>query len=131
MHISGENEKLSRRDIQGKFLPLKKMFKEWNRGEKRTMKFASQRIWQKPTDHSGNCYFCMVDPSNCRTGKNAFATMLPVLNSSIASVLLCHELSVYKVRDTGKDDIADPDEIFREAEERNPYYSNQKDLNNF
>ncbi|XP_076325272.1 uncharacterized protein LOC143233190 [Tachypleus tridentatus] len=36
----------------------------WYRGEKRAMKFAIPRIWRELTDHSSNCYFCMVDPSN-------------------------------------------------------------------
>src|SRR6218665_2707815 len=31
-------------------------------GEKRAMKFAIPRIWRQTTDHSSNCYFCMVDP---------------------------------------------------------------------
>ncbi|XP_058885016.1 uncharacterized protein LOC131737778 [Acipenser ruthenus] len=45
----------------------KKTLEGWYRGEKRAMKFAIPRIWREPTDHSSNCYFCMVDPSK-RTG---------------------------------------------------------------
>jgi len=41
------------------------------RGDKRAMKFAIPGIWRKPTDHSSNCYFWMVDPIKRRTGKNA------------------------------------------------------------
>ncbi|XP_058858437.1 uncharacterized protein LOC117432411 isoform X3 [Acipenser ruthenus] len=41
----------------------KKTLEGWYRGEKRAMKFAIPRIWREPTDHSSNCYFCMVDPS--------------------------------------------------------------------
>src|SRR6218665_1140592 len=36
----------------------------WYMGKKRAMKFAVPRIWLQPTDHSSNCYFCMVDPTN-------------------------------------------------------------------
>ena len=38
-------------------------------GEKRAMKFAIPRIWREPTDHSSNCYFCLVNPSKRRTGQ--------------------------------------------------------------
>ncbi|MGH0136926.1 UNVERIFIED_CONTAM: hypothetical protein FKN15_008500 [Acipenser sinensis] len=58
------------------------------------MKFAIPRIWREPTDHSSNCYFCMVDPSKRRTGKNAPAITYPDLPSSIAPVPHCHELPV-------------------------------------
>ncbi|XP_058848173.1 uncharacterized protein LOC131698720 [Acipenser ruthenus] len=61
----------------------KKTLEGWYRGEKRAMKFAIPRIWREPTDHSSNCYFCMVDPSKRRTGKNALAITYPDLPSSI------------------------------------------------
>ncbi|KAL6462254.1 hypothetical protein MHYP_G00286760 [Metynnis hypsauchen] len=50
----------------------KKTLEGWYRGEKRAMHFAVPRIWREPTDHSTNCYFCMVDPSKRCTGKNSF-----------------------------------------------------------
>ncbi|MGH0125014.1 UNVERIFIED_CONTAM: hypothetical protein FKN15_077232 [Acipenser sinensis] len=58
------------------------------------MKFAIPRIWREPTDHSSNCYFCMVDPSKRRTGKNAPVITYPDLPSSITSVPHCYELPV-------------------------------------
>lgn len=45
-------------------------FAGWCRGENRVMKFVVSRIEMKPTDHSSNCYFCMVGPSKRRTGNN-------------------------------------------------------------
>ena len=114
----------------------------WYRGEKRAMKFAIPRIWREPTDHSSNCYFCMVDPSKHRTGKNASAIMYPDLPSSIAPVPHCPELPVptppereqpsseESSKSESEEDIVDPDDNFRGGtEERNPYYPNQKDLN--
>ena len=50
------------------------------------MKFAIPRIWREPTDHTNNCYFCMVDPSKRQTGKNAPAIVYPSIPSSIAPV---------------------------------------------
>ena len=40
------------------------------RGEKRAMRFAILRIWREPSNHDSNCYFCMMDPSKRRKGKN-------------------------------------------------------------
>ncbi|XP_076312154.1 uncharacterized protein LOC143225883 [Tachypleus tridentatus] len=68
--------------------------KNTRRGEKRAIKFTIPRIWHEPTDHSSNCYFCMVDPSKCQAGKNASAITYLDLPSSIAPVLHCPELSV-------------------------------------
>ncbi|XP_076329709.1 uncharacterized protein LOC143235436 [Tachypleus tridentatus] len=72
----------------------KKTLEGWYRGEKRAVKFTILRIWREPTDHSRNYYFCMVDPSKCRTEKNASAIMYPDLPSSIAPVSHCSELPV-------------------------------------
>src|SRR6218665_1264630 len=54
--------------------------------DKRAMKFAIPRIWPQPTDHSSNCYFCMVDPTKHRTGKNAPQIIYPDIPSYIAPV---------------------------------------------
>ncbi|XP_076340714.1 uncharacterized protein LOC143241082 [Tachypleus tridentatus] len=72
----------------------KKTLEGWYRGEKRAMKFAIPRIWCEPTDHSSNCYFCMMNPSKHQAGKNASAIMYPDLPSFITSVPHCPELSV-------------------------------------
>ncbi|XP_061411219.1 uncharacterized protein LOC133344908 isoform X2 [Lethenteron reissneri] len=106
------------------------------------MKFAIPRIWREPTDHSSNCYFCMVDPSKRWTSKNAPAITYPDLPLSIAPVPHCHELPVptplereqpfleESSKSESEEDVVDPDENFRGgAEERNPYYRNQKYLN--
>ena len=70
------------------------MLQVWYRGEKRVMKFAIPRIWPKPTDHSSNCYFCLVDPTKRRTGKNMPQIVYPYIPSSIAIVPHCPELYV-------------------------------------
>ncbi|XP_076367060.1 uncharacterized protein LOC143255379 [Tachypleus tridentatus] len=72
----------------------KKTLEGWYRGKKRVMKFAIPRIWREPTNYSSSCYFCMVDPSKRRTGKNASAIMNLDLPSSIAPVSHCAELPV-------------------------------------
>ncbi|KAL6481179.1 hypothetical protein MHYP_G00092590 [Metynnis hypsauchen] len=76
----------------------KKTLEGWYRGEKRAMRFAVPRIWREPTDHSTNCYFCMVDPSKRRTGKNATPVTYPDIPSSIAhSVHLKEEYTSVKM----------------------------------
>nr|XP_033815912.1 protein FAM163B isoform X2 [Geotrypetes seraphini] len=119
-----------------------KTLEEGYRGEKRAMKFAIPRIWWEPMDHSSNCYFCLVGPSKCQTGKHASAITYSDIPSFIARVLLCPELPIptpaereqlsseesSKLESEG--DIADPVyNISSAADERNPYYPNQKDLN--
>ena len=105
------------------------------------MKFAIPRIWREPTDHSSNCYFCIVDPSKRREGKNAPAVDYPNIPSSIAPVPHCAELPIPippKRENTssetnssnpdGMDDVSDA--VFQiETDERVPYYPNQADLN--
>ncbi|XP_076306192.1 uncharacterized protein LOC143222906 isoform X1 [Tachypleus tridentatus] len=78
----------------------KKTLEGWYRGKKRSMKFAIPRIWREPTDHSSNCYFCMVDPPKRRAGKNASAIMYSYLPSSIVQVPYCPELLVPTPTDT-------------------------------
>ncbi|XP_076327901.1 uncharacterized protein LOC143234422 [Tachypleus tridentatus] len=120
----------------------KKSLEGWYRGEKRAVKFTIPRIWCKPTDHSNNCYFCMVNPSKHWTGKNAFAIMYLDLPSSIAPVPHHPELPVsisperkqLSSEESSKSeeevDTEDQDYNFRGAAgERNPYYLNQRDLN--
>lgn len=106
------------------------------------MKFAIPRIWRQPTDHSSNCYFCMVDPTKRRSGKNAPQLVYPDIPSSFAPVPHCPELPVTtppnrdqpssgdSSKSDSEADIGDPDYGFTDAvEERRPYFPNQKDVN--
>ena len=109
--------------------------------KKRAMKFAMPRIWREPTNHINDCYFSMVDPSKRRTGKNAPAIVYPSIPSSIASVPHSDQLPVpipTRSQDpistdestTDEDDITIDDYVLNSnLEEKNPYYPNQKDLN--
>ncbi|KAL6459437.1 hypothetical protein MHYP_G00329090 [Metynnis hypsauchen] len=120
----------------------KKTLEGWYRGEKRAMHFAIPRIWREPTDHSTNCYFCMVDPSKRCTGKNAMPVTYPDIPSSTAPVPHCPELPVptppdratppskESSRSDTQEDVEDHDFSSCADEERKPYYPNQKDLNN-
>ncbi|KAL6478203.1 hypothetical protein MHYP_G00140380 [Metynnis hypsauchen] len=119
----------------------KKTLEGWYRGEKRAMHFAVPRIWCEPTDHSTNCYFCMVDPSKRRHGKNATPVTYPDIPSSIAPVPHCPELPVptppdratppseESSRSDTQEDVEDHDFSSYADEEQKPYYPNQKDLN--
>src|SRR6218665_3483385 len=112
--------------------------------DKRAMKFAIPRIWPQPTVHSSNCYFCMVDPTKHRTGKNEPLIVYPDIHSSITPVPHCPELPVPTTLkrdqpspgDSSKSDIekdiGDPDCVFhRCVEERRPYmyFPDQKGVN--
>lgn len=55
------------------------------------MKFAIPRIWREPKDHTTDCYFCMVNPSKRRRGKNAKPIEYPDLESSSAPI--AHDLT--------------------------------------
>ena len=117
----------------------KKTLEGWYKRERRAMKFAIPRVWREPSDPLNNCYFCMVDPSKCRTGKNAPAVIYPGIPSSIAPVPHSPELPVSfpsgekqlssqeHSMSESEEDIGDPD-YSMEVEERNPYYPNQKDI---
>ncbi|XP_076818916.1 uncharacterized protein LOC143464805 [Clavelina lepadiformis] len=72
----------------------KKTLEGWYRGEKRAMKFALPRVWREPTNHTDDCYFCMVNPSRRRAGKNAPPIAYPNIPSSIAPVPHSDELPV-------------------------------------
>ena len=60
------------------------------------MCFAIPHIWCEPSNHYTDCYFCMVDPTIQRKGKNAPPIVYPNIPSSIALFLitpptcLCH-----------------------------------------
>ena len=58
------------------------------------MKFAIPKIWHEPTNHTNDCYFCMVDPSKRRTRKNASEIVYPSIPSSIAPVPHSDQLPV-------------------------------------
>src|SRR6218665_740105 len=115
----------------------------WYRGEKRAMKFAIPRIWRQPTDHSSNCYFCMVDPTERRTGKNAPQIVYPDIPSYITPVPPCPELPVptpskrdqpssgHSSKSESEEDTCngDPDYVITDAMRRRPYLPNQKEVN--
>ncbi|KAM5191482.1 uncharacterized protein ACMZJ9_020063 [Mantella aurantiaca] len=120
----------------------KKTLEGWYRGEKRAMKFAIPRIWREPTDHSNNCYFCMVEPTKRRTGKNAPQIVYPDIPSSIAPVPHCPQLPVPtpptrdrsssgdNSKSDSEEDTGDLECDFTDADdEKRPYFPNQKDIN--
>ena len=91
------------------------------------------RIWREPSNHLTDCYFCVVDPSKRRKGKNA---------SSIAPVPHTKDMPVPQppLRDESfKTDASSTDSETeqssaacfqsRAADERCLYYPNQEDIN--
>ena len=104
--------------------------------KKRAMKFAIPRIWREPTNHTNDCYFCIVDPSKRRTGKNAPAIVYPSIPFSIAPVSHSDQLPVpiptrsqdpVSVDESATDegDITIDDYVLNSnLEEKKPYYPN-------
>jgi hypothetical protein len=121
----------------------------WFRGEKRAMPFAIPRVWREPSNHLTDCYFCMVDPTKRRKGKNASPVDYPDIPSSLAPVphnatdLLvpqpplreesCSEEEENSVSESqeeqGQSSTACRRRRCRVAVERCPYYPNQEDIN--
>ena len=121
----------------------------WLRGEKRAMRFAIIRIWHEPSNHCTDCYFCMVDPTKRRKGKNAPPIEYPNIPSSIAPVP--HNTTDLAVPQPPTRDQPCPAETSSEdskkeesaplssssvvcrrrrvGDERCPYYPNQEDIN--
>ena len=122
--------------------------KGWLRGEKRAMRFAISRIWHEPLNHYTDCYFCMVDPTKRRKGKNAPPIEYPNIPSSIPPVL--HNTTDLPVPQPPTRDQPYPAETSSEdskkeegapssssvichrrrvGDEKCPYYPNQEDIN--
>lgn len=113
-------------------------FLGWLRGEKRAMKFGVPRIWREPTDHSHNCYFCMVDVSKHRSGKNAPKLQYPNIPSSLAPVLHSPDLPIpkppEKIQETISSQSSSSSEhsnvsLSENMDEKAPYFPNQHDIN--
>ena len=47
----------------------------------RSMPFAISQIWREPTNHTDDCYFCIIDITKYRKGKSR-----KLNNPSIASI---------------------------------------------
>ena len=115
----------------------------WFRGEKRAMRFAIPHIiWREPPNHLTDCYFCMVDQSKRRKGKNAPSIKYPGILSSIAPVPHTIDLPLLQpplrdesfMTDTSSTDFETEQSTavcfqLRAAGERCPYYPNQEDIN--
>lgn len=49
---------------------------------KESLIFAISGIWQQPTDHTNNSFFCMTDLFECRSSKDTPAIIYPDLSST-------------------------------------------------
>ena len=112
------------------------------------MHFAIPRIWRDPSNHRSDCYFCMVDPSKRRKGKNAPPTEYLNIPSSIAPVphntsdlpvpnlpsKAQQMIAVESSEDSEMEEGA-PSSSFgvrrrqQSRDERCPYYPNQESIN--
>lgn len=108
----------------------------WLRGSRKCMPFAIPRIWREPTNHHDDCYFCIVDISKYKKGKDRrTAIVYPNIPSSIAPVPHCEDLpiptptSLTVISDTDEsEDIEDV--TFNIAGSSNsPHFPTQPELN--
>ena len=111
----------------------------------RAMKFAVPRIWREPTNHSSDCYFCLIDPSKRRAGKIARAIVYPDIPSSIAPVPHSAQLPVSNPPHLEREQISEEDSTMLkneegtsdcedyitgdELEQKKPYLPQQQDIN--
>ncbi len=110
------------------------------------MRFAVPRVWREPTNHLTDCYFCMVDPTKRRKGKNATPIDYPDIPSCMAPVPHnANELPVPEPQskrqacateeassDESSEEVAASSEYRRRCRgpaERCPYYPKQEDIN--
>ena len=70
--------------------------KRWLEGKIKCMPFAITRIWQEPTDHLNDCYFCMVNVPYYRKSNDKKSIVYPSIPSSIAPVPPCEDLPIPK-----------------------------------
>jgi hypothetical protein len=118
----------------------------WFRGEKRVMPFAIPRVWRVPSNHLSDCYFCMVDPTKRRKGKNAAPIDYPDIPSSCAPVPhnamdlpVPQPPLIEELCSQGEDSVSESVEEQSQSSsacrkrrvsvERCPYYPNQEDIN--
>lgn len=61
--------------------------RQWLNRKRKSMPFAVPMIWREPTDHTSNCYFCMVPPVGKGVSKKKKWTVLyPNIPSAIRPV---------------------------------------------
>ncbi|KAM4043751.1 uncharacterized protein ACNLHF_014021 [Anomaloglossus baeobatrachus] len=84
---------------------------QWLHGKRQAMPFAVPMIWREPTDHSTNCYFCMVPP--IRKGvsrKKKWTLQYPNIPSATRPVPHTVELPVPKAPETFSDGSSEEEE---------------------
>ena len=110
----------------------------WYRGEKWKLKFGMPRIWREPTDHTNNCYFCMVVMTSHDRGKKTDMFNYLDLPSSLCPMIHCQELPVPHLplvitRDdstTSSNETEDACHVFvADDTQAIPYFPNQAKLN--
>ncbi|XP_047479758.1 uncharacterized protein LOC125032572 [Penaeus chinensis] len=122
---------MASRDCRPFTIVVSTVRRRWKGGyevEKRSLKYSNPRVWLEPTDHSTNCFFCMVDVSRRRKGKTVAGVDYPDLPSSIAPIPHCS-----KVQDKYSDDDEERDvedlEYLHEVPEKVPHFPKQNEVN--
>ena len=107
------------------------------RGKTKCMPFAFPRIWQEPTNHLNDCYFCMVDVSHCRKSKNKKSIVYPSIPSLIAPVPHCEDIPISEPpvlessssASISSEDLTDAD-FDTAGTSKEPHFPNQQELDN-
>lgn len=67
--------------------------RSWSQGKNAKLKFGVPMAWREPTNHSDNCYFCLVNVKGFNK-KNKQHLQYPDIPSAIRPVAHCDELPV-------------------------------------
>lgn len=106
----------------------------WLHGSRRCMPFTVPQIWRKPTNHHNDCYFCMIDISSYKTGKDRRNVVYPNIPSSIAPVPHTEDLPIPRppsLKGTLEVETSEEDDDVTSNEAcsiKSPYFHNQQEL---
>jgi len=94
----------------------RRSLQQWMEGKLDRMQFAIPRIWREPSNHTNDCYFCMVDlPSG---GRHSLYKKIeyPNIPSSMAPVPHSEEYPIPEPRQCSDQDVQEEESSYSEDE---------------
>lgn len=117
----------------------------WSAGKRRSMPFAVPMIWREPSNHPGDCYFCLINVVGFTSKtKNRIVYVdcksvdRPVDHSEDLPIPISPHQNVQQISDeeigiendeSGLSELKDPDYIQETNERPVPHFLEQSDLN--
>ena len=106
----------------------------WLRGSRKSMPFAIPRVWREPRNHHDDCYFCMIDLTHFKRGKNRRQLQYPDIPSSRAPVPHSEDLPIPSppiqttLGEEANDSESSGDPFTDDQDSKKPHLLNQKEL---